>query len=570
MTSTWWRTDALRWESQGWTLEVRGDEIAEIRHHGGILLRAVRAVVRDRGWATVSVAVLRIDARADSLVLSLQHEGLGALLSSTLTVRAQRELLSVVWSATNAVPFETCRAGLVALHPPSDAGRGVSVVHPDGSEERTAFPGEISPHQPIRGIRQLRIDEGPQITFSGDVFEMEDQRNWTDASFKTYSRPLDLPYPYALGEGETVVQSIVISAPAGTTGRVPSRADSRIDLAEAGVFPDIGVEASTAPDPVPSSSVGSFRVVELDLTTPTWRAALDRAVQDGPPLDVRLVTGADERQVTAAAEALASLPEPPLRVAAFDRSTHVTSRELGARVRAALRAAGVDAAFVSGARSHFTELNRASGSISRDADAMTVTMTPLFHAVDTEQLVESVAMQRLVAEQTVRAGEGLGVHIGPVSVRPRFNNVATAPEPAPTRDDLAEGYGAEFTGTSDERQTAPELGAWVVASAAALAVPGVRSLSWFETWGPRGIADDSGALPVADAVAALADLGGGALLSGDSPDGLVWAVGVRDSDTVVVLVANLDVVPRQVEIHLSDDSFVSASMAPGGWTRLSF
>jgi len=33
------------------------------------------------------------------------------------------------------------------------------------------------------------------ISFEGDVFETEDQRNWTDASFKTYCPPLRLPYP---------------------------------------------------------------------------------------------------------------------------------------------------------------------------------------------------------------------------------------------------------------------------------------------------------------------------------------------------------------------------------------
>ena len=37
----------------------------------------------------------------------------------------------------------------------------------------------------------------------GDTWETEDHRNWTDASFKTYSRPLSLPYPYAIAKGET-------------------------------------------------------------------------------------------------------------------------------------------------------------------------------------------------------------------------------------------------------------------------------------------------------------------------------------------------------------------------------
>ena len=32
----------------------------------------------------------------------------------------------------------------------------------------------------------------------GDVYEMEDQRNWMDASYKTYVRPLAEPWPYTI------------------------------------------------------------------------------------------------------------------------------------------------------------------------------------------------------------------------------------------------------------------------------------------------------------------------------------------------------------------------------------
>ncbi len=41
----------------------------------------------------------------------------------------------------------------------------------------------------------------------GEVFEMEDQRNWTDASFKTYCRPLALPIPYRLEPSTPVRQT---------------------------------------------------------------------------------------------------------------------------------------------------------------------------------------------------------------------------------------------------------------------------------------------------------------------------------------------------------------------------
>jgi hypothetical protein len=47
-------------------------------------------------------------------------------------------------------------------------------------------------------------------TMTGDTFEMEDQRNWTDASYKTYVRPLGLPFPYRLTAGEIIEQAIEI------------------------------------------------------------------------------------------------------------------------------------------------------------------------------------------------------------------------------------------------------------------------------------------------------------------------------------------------------------------------
>ena len=48
------------------------------------------------------------------------------------------------------------------------------------------------------------------MIFNGETFEMEDQRNWTDASFKTYCTPLSLPYPIKIIKGTTIKQSIKI------------------------------------------------------------------------------------------------------------------------------------------------------------------------------------------------------------------------------------------------------------------------------------------------------------------------------------------------------------------------
>lgn len=576
MVSSWWRDDAVAWHAHGWSIEVRGDDLAEIRHQGRMLLRAVRAVVRDHGWATVPVHVDEMRQGPDALVLRLRHEGLGARIVSTLRVRAMDDGLAIEWDAVSKTAFDTCRTGLVVLHPASDAGSPAVIVHPDGTTSQAAFPTEISAHQPMMDIRELRVRDEVTVGFTGDVFEMEDQRNWTDASFKTYSRPLALPFPYRLDAGQEVRQTVSIrvvgadwgGADSTGAGAAGTRTDAEpvIELAEADAFPVVGTEASTAPDPVQASDAGSFRVVELDLRTPTWRAALARAAADGVALDVRIVAEPDAGVLRDAARALRE--HSVLRVAVFNADDHVSDGHTVATLRAALDAAGLAVPVLAGARSHFTEFNREQRRIPRDVDGLVVNTTPMFHSLDTEQLVEAVAMQRLVAEQTVRLAEGLPVHIGPISLRPRFNNVATTPQELSTRSDLKEGYGAEFTGAPDPRQGSQELAAWVIASAAALAVPCVASLAWFETRGPRGWESASGATPAAAALAALVPLTGGALLRGDSPDGLLWATGSRTDDGVVILAANLDHSARRFIVRLPTGSVETVELDAASWTRI--
>jgi hypothetical protein len=99
----------------------------------------------------------------------------------------------------------TSRAGFVVLYPlRTAAGLPVEVEHSGGSTEATTFPRRVSPAQPAFDIRDLRHDllSGLTMTlrFEGEV--MEDHRNWTDAAFKVYSRPLAWPRPYIIRAGE--------------------------------------------------------------------------------------------------------------------------------------------------------------------------------------------------------------------------------------------------------------------------------------------------------------------------------------------------------------------------------
>ena len=82
------------------------------------------------------------------------------------------------------------RIGICVLHPIREcAGAHYVAVKADGSTQGGVFPRDISPHQPVQDLAALLHEVSPglwaHVRFNGEVFEMEDQRNWTDASFKT-------------------------------------------------------------------------------------------------------------------------------------------------------------------------------------------------------------------------------------------------------------------------------------------------------------------------------------------------------------------------------------------------
>ena len=124
------------------------------------------------------------------------------------------------------------------------SGHAARVTEVDGSVVETRFPEVIDPKQPIMNIRSLAHQVAPGLevtcTMLGDTFEMEDQRNWTDASYKTYVRPLGLPHPFVLKAGETIEQAVELRfegtapAPGGGRRRRAPRGPRRRRCSEAG------------------------------------------------------------------------------------------------------------------------------------------------------------------------------------------------------------------------------------------------------------------------------------------------------------------------------------------------
>ena len=137
-------------------------------------------------------------------------------------------LITFEVTAEPRTPFLTARCGFAVLHPLEGiVGQPAIIEHVDGSREQATFPDLIAPSQPFMEIRAIEHQVAPGISarclMTGDVFEMEDQRNWSDASYKTYVRPLALPWPYVMDAGVRNQQAVELLITDSSAGRANDR-----------------------------------------------------------------------------------------------------------------------------------------------------------------------------------------------------------------------------------------------------------------------------------------------------------------------------------------------------------
>ncbi len=466
----------------------------------------------------------------------------------------QSQTLVVDLAGEAQTAFARNRIGLVVLHPAAAAGTAVTVRHTDGSETPGRWPVAISPHQPCRDVAGFAwsadgLEAG--LTLDGDVFETEDQRNWTDASFKTYSTPLDRPVPVAVAVGDGVHQQVRLQVGGRRhSSRVePTAAVVTVGRDGAGVVPALGLEAALHPTPAgPQPRHGGYATVLVELTGPesgwpaTLNAATDQARDLGAELDVRLVTD-DPAALSRGLQLLTG--RPVRRVAVFDPVSHLSSPALWSALRAGATSLAEDVELVGGTRARFTELNRGTASVPADVGALTFSLTPQMHATEVQHILDSLAVQPTVVANARRIAAGRPLHIGPVTLARRFNAVATGRRPDPA---VAAALAV------DPLLDTAFAAAWTLASVAALTGPGVASLTFAETSGPRGVLDQDGApKPVTVVLDRVSELRGRPVLATEGPTDLA-AFAVGTAAGTVLLLANLTAARREVAVRTPEDT----------------
>lgn len=556
-----------------------------ISHGGTEVLRAVAYIVRDRDWGTyeLNLTDLIIDQAADAFSVSYSASCLapdGTRLGFRATIKGSADgCLVFEVSALPESDFETNRCGFCILHPIADlAGSPVKVEHTDGSVEATKLPELIDPWQPFKDIRAITHQVRPGVTaecrMEGDTFEMEDQRNWSDASYKTYVRPLALPWPYVLPAGQTLRQTISLriagegKAPAAAVASEPVR----VELGEAGpTLPDVGVviypeDVETALanlstlttlgpqqllfhyDPTRGHGLDDLRAFARLANAHAAATTLECVVVCAGDLDAEMSGVADlVRQAGLKLSAIAVSPSVD-RQSTPPGSTWPDCPPLE-DVYAAARRAFPDIRLGGGMFSYFTELNRKRVPADQ-LDFITHCTCPIVHAADDLSIMQSLEALPFITRSARAIFGAKPYRIGPSTIAMRQNPYGSATKPNPGGQRVA-------MADSDPRHTGQFAAAWTIGYAARVAPVGLEMLTLSSFTGPFGVLASSGEpvaegshRPIFQPIKGLCELAGLAHVSARTSDEtkVLALAGRSASGKTIAWLANLTAEDVQVDI----------------------
>jgi hypothetical protein len=589
--------------------ELDGVDLARVRWGSTELVNRIYMSVRDRNWDTVLPVIsdMRVAHRDGILEVAFTARNLSGDIDlswrGSITATPDGRIDYAMEGVARS-DFEFCRIGFCVLHSEAAAaGRTYRAETPDGTVGGV-LPRLIAPQEIVDGrelalippCSSLEVDLDAitvRTAFEGSLFSAEDQRNWTDASFKTccIAGP---DYPYPAARGRTFAQRVrltIMGAGIGHTGR-PSRTE-RMEVGRPSglAWPAIGLGIPEGSAGLASREASRLAAVGLDhlrvdlhLATPAWASTLTTATATaaavGTRLEIALFLDESGRdRLTEVGVALTGLQIARVIVLPeWTSSVRTTPPGLVEAVRAALHPVLARTAIAGGTDGDFAELNR-DRPATDGWDGVSYSVNPQVHAFDDRSLSETLATQATTIETARSFAGSTPILVGPVTLRQRFNPSAigeatVAPGELPT--------------SVDPRQMSLFGAGWTLGSIASLVSAGAASVTYFETVGWRGVMEGvsesrSGAgfpsrpgmvYPIYHVFADLADRGALQPIAVRPGREGVTGLAMSNGDRLRVLVANLTAARVMVAIgplggrsarvrSLDGASAAMALMAPG-------
>ena len=485
------------------------------------VIRGLSVAVRDANWGSAAAENIQQDwsANDSQFLLKRRVEYFAGALEAELIISATAQgALTAEFKMIADKDVQLNRAGFSLLHPLQGVvGQAAAIVHQDGSQEITKFPDQIAAGQPALDIVGLRHQVGNVdlvIDFQGEVFEMEDQRNWSDASFKTYCRPLALPFPYRVAKGEPVQQSVHIRLSDAKTEVRTTNAET-VKIVKSSKAPDILLASQPQwqnPKTLPASGILARFETGADID-PSYITNLARQMQqNGTYLDAEIVVSGDRdpiEAVTQIATQLNAAGIAPRHIIALPKAYLKSHQPSGPwpdgptpqDCAKAVTAAFPDCRTGVGMLTNFTELNRCP-PIKGHGDYITHGNAAIVHAADDKSVLETLeALPQIFASGHALA-DGRDYRLGLVSIGMRGN-----PYGASLNDNAI--MQRMTMADRDPRQQGLFAAAYAIGVTAAVVQSGIDAVALAATAGPFAITNaDHSLRPIYHAVKALSAVSG--------------------------------------------------------------
>jgi hypothetical protein len=562
-------------------------DLRYIRVDGVEVVRRIYVAVRDEVWNTIPATYsdFEYDVAPDHFSVRLrahhQYQRINVDWAGTITGLRDGTIRYAMDAVANGA-FRYCKIGFNIHHPPQEAGRAYRARGPEGPssgvlpvliEPQRNDNGRLTALFPPHDALEIDHDDGLTVRFAfeGDLFEMQDHRNWTDGNYKSYGTPLSIPWPMDATSGQRFHQVVSFSVGGKPARPVAAGREARVDLGGSTTqsLPRIGLGMASHGGSLSAREADLLRHlrpdhvrVDLYLEEAAWHKELGRGVEAARALNAQLelalfLTDEAEAQLAALSKELAATRPQVARVLVFYGGKAFSTGQgatPGRFVRLAsdrLRAAVGTAPFIGGTNQFFAEINRGHPEVEA-MNGVVYSINPQVHACDDESLVENLEAQAATVD-TARSFSGdLAISVSPITLAAR-NGPYPAGPPEP----------GGLPPAVDVRQASLLGAGWTAVSVKYLAQSRVASITYYETSGWRGVVEvDAGSsmperfpstpkvvFPMYHVFRDLADLKAGQLVEATASEPLlVDGLALRTNGTTHVLLANLTPRPQAATI----------------------
>ena len=477
MSANFW-PDTQRVEHAGFTVDIARAAIRNVTYQGAQMIDLLYTAIRPWDWSTLDPDEHNevVEISGENCLVTITDLFAGSMQGKTVLTLQPNGKFSIDYQLTGLGKFEIQRWGVCfCLHTGDWMGSTVSA-----SGNTYSLLKEISPQRVIDGVTQGLFPASNGMHFvapdkrslkvlsTGKVLEAEDQRNWTDNTYKIYSGSLAEPRPFVLEKGFTWEQRVEfqVTAPAGA---IPD--GSKIIAKEIASLPRIGLQFNTD-SLLPSDDlekalyildIDHIRVNEESLTSQKI-ATISKC---GLALETALLSS------NTGAELAREVDHLSARVPAGSRLLiHRQGRQI---VQASdLPKNETLNSYIPGSDAYLVDLHREKFEFG---NAVSYSMVPTVHSSDPETIFKTLYTQKESIEfaQKFVAPQ---VSISPITFSTRGN-----PETGHLRENRANFAQPEMAVQIKNLSAA----AWTLGSVFALASAGAYSGTWHELFGEFGV-----------------------------------------------------------------------------------